>query len=217
MSFEKKLKEETKKKLAQLARMSNYPWWEWDVVNNIVRYNPLKVTQLGYELKEFENVGYEAFTSLIHPDDYGRTMNSMMLLLNGTSNLYTIDYRIKRKDGHYSWYMDRGYALERDDKGSPTIVRGLVIDLGSSLSDDAAKDIVFQTIRRHFGKNDSESMITICAVCKRIRLDNEEWIILNDEIDELLHGHISHGVCPDCIRKLYGDDFTEEYLKELDP
>lgn len=190
---------------------SNYPWWEWNVQENKVSFNPVKVTQIGYDIRDFEDVGYEAFTDLLHSEDYDRTMRAMMELLTGKSNLYTIDYRIKRKDGNYSWYMDRGYAVERDDAGKPKIIRGLVIDLGSSL-EEKVKQIVYETVRRQFS---NDAIITICAVCKKVKMDNKEWVLLKDNIDELLAGNVSHGICPNCIKTLYRDDFTKEELEDL--
>ena len=49
-------------------------------------------------------------------------------------------------------------------------------------------------------------IITICSACKKIRTGKESW----DQIETYVRAHseaeFSHGLCPDCIRRLYPDD-----------
>lgn len=53
-------------------------------------------------------------------------------------------------------------------------------------------------------------IIPICASCKKIRDDEGYW----NAVDSYLHLHteaeFSHGLCPDCSRKLYPELFPEE-------
>jgi PAS domain-containing protein len=50
-----------------------------------------------------------------------------------------------------------------------------------------------------------KAIIPICMHCKRIRNEASYW----DEVDRYFHDHIgvdfSHGVCPECLQKIYGD------------
>jgi hypothetical protein len=49
-----------------------------------------------------------------------------------------------------------------------------------------------------------EGFMVICAACKKAHLD-EQWI----PIDQVIHDHselqLSHGICPECAQRLYGD------------
>jgi PAS domain-containing protein len=56
-------------KLNSILQRSDIPWWEWNIRDNIVTFNDLKVTMLGYKIEDFKNAPYQAFTSLIHPED----------------------------------------------------------------------------------------------------------------------------------------------------
>lgn len=46
-------------------------------------------------------------------------------------------------------------------------------------------------------------MLPICASCKKIRNDNGYW----QQIESYIRAHadveFSHGICPDCVAKLY--------------
>lgn len=49
-------------------------------------------------------------------------------------------------------------------------------------------------------------IIPICAHCKKVRTNADEW----QQIEKYVHEHsaaeFSHGICPDCLRKFYADD-----------
>lgn len=56
-----------------------------------------------------------------------------------------------------------------------------------------------------------EGIIPICMYCKKIRDDKESWQQLEGYITEHSEAHFSHGICPECSRKV-----TSESLKELE-
>ena len=50
-----------------------------------------------------------------------------------------------------------------------------------------------------------EGMLPICASCKKIRDDKNEWQRLETYISKHSEATFTHGICPDCERKLYPD------------
>jgi len=54
--------------------------------------------------------------------------------------------------------------------------------------------------------------LPICASCKRIRDYQGSWTLLEKYISEHSEAEFSHGLCPDCTKKLFPDLFqkTEE-------
>lgn len=54
-----------------------------------------------------------------------------------------------------------------------------------------------------------KGIIPICASCKKIRKDSGAWEQLEKYISEKSEAQFSHGVCPDCMRKLYPDYIDE--------
>ena len=57
-----------------------------------------------------------------------------------------------------------------------------------------------------------QGILPICASCKKIRDDKGYW----SQVDTYIHEHsgteFSHGICPDCAKKLY-----PEFVKEEEP
>jgi PAS domain S-box-containing protein len=52
-------------------------------------------------------------------------------------------------------------------------------------------------------------LIPICASCKKIRNDQGYWEQIEVYVRDHSEAEFSHGICPDCARKLYPDFFTE--------
>ncbi|MDP8229067.1 MAG: hypothetical protein P9M15_06410, partial [Candidatus Electryoneaceae bacterium] len=46
-------------------------------------------------------------------------------------------------------------------------------------------------------------LIPICANCKKIRTDGDYWVQVEEYIEAHSGAAFSHGICPDCIKKLY--------------
>lgn len=53
-------------------------------------------------------------------------------------------------------------------------------------------------------------LLPICASCKKIRDDKGYWNQLETYIQNNSDAEITHGICPDCMKKLYGDFLEEE-------
>ena len=56
-------------------------------------------------------------------------------------------------------------------------------------------------------------LLPICASCKKIRNDDGAWEIIESYLREHAKVEFSHGICPDCIRKLY-PEYADKILKE---
>lgn len=51
-----------------------------------------------------------------------------------------------------------------------------------------------------------ESILPMCANCKKTRDENGQWKTVEEYIEESLSGtQVSHGSCPACTQELYGD------------
>jgi hypothetical protein len=55
-----------------------------------------------------------------------------------------------------------------------------------------------------------EGILPICAACKRIRDDTGNWNTVESYISKEAGVDFSHGICPECARRLYPDYFKEK-------
>ncbi|MDD4184295.1 MAG: sensor domain-containing diguanylate cyclase [Candidatus Izemoplasmatales bacterium] len=127
---EELLKEKALEDELAFSWAGNLGRWYWDVKTDKVRFNPLKVTAIGYDMSELpEDIGFRFFTEKLHPDDYEPTMQAMRDHLEGRSDVYEVEYRIKSKSGAYRYYYDRGVITRRDNAGKPLFLAGIVFDV----------------------------------------------------------------------------------------
>lgn len=141
-------------RIKQLERLNNellkendddlsYAWtgslgkWYLDFSSGYAVFNVQKVLSLGYSMDEVPHpTPYTFFTNLIHPDDYDKTMKSMLDNMHNVSPVYEIEYRIRSKDGTYKWFYDRGRVTQRDEEGHATFAAGIVFDITDKKEDE---------------------------------------------------------------------------------
>lgn len=115
---------------AQFEWSGNLGKWQWNVRENKVQFNAKKVQALGYQLQDIQGeIGFEFFTSKIHPDDYEMVMQNMRDHLYGVSGAYECEYRIQCRDGEWKWFYDRGIIIKRDTENRPLELVGIVFDI----------------------------------------------------------------------------------------
>lgn len=57
-------------------------------------------------------------------------------------------------------------------------------------------------------------ILQICPRCRQIQDGQGGWVPLDHYVARRSHASLSHGLCPDCIQRLYPED-AEEVLREL--
>ena len=57
-------------------------------------------------------------------------------------------------------------------------------------------------------------LLPICASCKKIRNSEGYWNEIEHYIEKHSDAQFSHGICEDCMKKLYGDE--EWYQNMID-
>lgn len=58
--------------------------------------------------------------------------------------------------------------------------------------------------------NSLGGLLPICMNCKNIRDERGVWVRIEDYISDRSEAEFTHGICPDCMRKLYPKYFSHE-------
>ena len=132
LTLEKALQQKEHQLSINLKWAGNLGQWKWLYAENKVFFNELKARTIGYEVEDIGQIGFEFFTSKLHPDDYDRVMDNMRQHLVGKTDAYEVEYRIKHRDGYYLWYYDRGVITKRDNVGTPLELQGIVFNITES-------------------------------------------------------------------------------------
>jgi diguanylate cyclase (GGDEF)-like protein/PAS domain S-box-containing protein len=113
-AIERKAAEEalrsSEERYALATRGANDGIWDWDIVEGRIYYSSRWKSILGYEEHEIP-AEPEQWFSLAHPDDLYELKAKIKAHIDGGSNYFEHEYRMKHKDGAYLWMHSRGIAV----------------------------------------------------------------------------------------------------------
>ena len=118
---------ESEERYSLIANGANDGLWDWDLKTNKVYLSPRWKALLGYSDDELPNE-YGIRDKLLHPDDRERSEEILRKYFQGEINEYINEIRLRHKDGHYIWVLERGVAL-RDEKGNIIRLAGSITDI----------------------------------------------------------------------------------------
>lgn len=101
--------------------------WDWDLRTDEIYLSPRWKEMLGYSDSELANHVSTA-QSLIHADDLDRVIRTHTAYVEGRLESYSIEFRMRHRDGGYRWVHSRG-AVIRDEQGQPTRFAGSHTDI----------------------------------------------------------------------------------------
>jgi diguanylate cyclase (GGDEF)-like protein/PAS domain S-box-containing protein len=120
------LESEFRWKLA--VRASGGGIWDWDVSARKLYISDLWKTTLGYGLDELSDSPDE-WEDRLHPDDHDAALAALNACMEGSSEFYLRENRVRCKDGSYKWLLERGQVVSRDAYGAPLRMIGIDADI----------------------------------------------------------------------------------------
>lgn len=106
--------------------------WDWDMQNNTYYFSPRWKEMLGYSDDELDN-NLTTWRSLMHPDDIEQANNEIKRNLEGQTNVYENKHRLRHKDGHWVWILDRGLT-QFNENGQAIRMIGTHTDLSTEIN-----------------------------------------------------------------------------------
>ena len=102
--------------------------WDWNVTTGKVWYSDRWYTMFGYEPGEVEP-HINTCMGLTHPDDLKQALALLTDHLEGRTETFTSERRMRVKSGAYTWVLSRGRVASRDAQGAPLRMIGTYIDI----------------------------------------------------------------------------------------
>lgn len=103
--------------------------WEWNVATGDVVFNEQWARIVGHTLDELQPLSIDTWTRLAHPDDLARSGERLQAHFRGDTAAYECEARMRHKDGHWVWVLDRGRLVSRTAAGEPRWMAGTHQDI----------------------------------------------------------------------------------------
>lgn len=102
--------------------------WDWNVRTGEVYYSPRWIEMLGYRPEEVDG-HYQFWVSHVHPDDLPAALAELRRHLDGETESFALEFRMRGADGDWLWILGRGKVVERDAAGNALRAVGTHSDL----------------------------------------------------------------------------------------
>ncbi len=119
--------------LASEARLSLAIWggsfglWEMDVAAQRTRWLSDWCEREDLDPCEADHVN--AWDSHIHPDDLPDAAAAFTHMVQGATDSFESEYRVRTRSGAWTWVLERSRAIARDSSGQPSKVSGICINI----------------------------------------------------------------------------------------
>lgn len=103
--------------------------WMWNVQTGETHFNERWAGILGYQLSELEPVSIETWVAMVHPADLAESEKQLQRHFSGEVDFYECEARMRHKDGHWIWVIDRGRVATWTPDGKPLEMFGTHLEI----------------------------------------------------------------------------------------
>jgi PAS domain S-box-containing protein len=186
-------------KAQQIARMGS---WEWDVKSDKIYWSD-EMYRI-YGLENGTEPSNKLVKELIYPEDQDIFIKAIDDLYQKTPPEF-IEYRIIKPRGEIA-YVQSTAEVQFDEDGNPARLIGTLQDITERKKAEELREKLIADLQKAAKEIKTLSgFIPICASCKKIRDDKGYWEQIETYIMEHSDAEFSHGLCPECSKKLYPD------------
>jgi signal transduction histidine kinase len=103
-------------------------YWDWDIPNQTQTYNARFVAILNHLPGKVDGT-LEWRQEHIHPDDLETVHRNLETHLNGKTERYASEHRMRRAPDDWIWVLDRGKVIEWNEDKTPLRMVGTLLDI----------------------------------------------------------------------------------------
>lgn len=121
----------------------------WDVDKRAGRLytSPTWKRMLGYEPDDVSVDGGDAWLQLMHPDDRDNFLAVNGAHERGETEWLEAEFRLRHKNGHWVWILDRGKTIARDEEGRPLRIIGTHTDISRNKAAEREIQLLEERVR----------------------------------------------------------------------
>ena len=136
-------------RLQDVIEGSGLGTWQWNVTAGELICNETWARNIGHTLDELRPLTSMTWPDRVHPEDRDRHRRAVIAQLRGETDYYELECRVRHRDGHWVWMLDRGRVVARDQSGRALIMSGTQTDITQrKRAEQELKDLM-RELERH--------------------------------------------------------------------
>ncbi|MEP7296262.1 MAG: transporter substrate-binding domain-containing protein [Burkholderiales bacterium] len=110
--------------------------WDANLVDGTSAYSKRWKEILGFSESEI-GTSSDEWSKRVHPDDLDRALRDNQACVDGRADTVFSEFRMRAKDGHWVWILDRGKVVHRSASGKATRMIGTHADISRRKASEA--------------------------------------------------------------------------------
>ncbi len=116
-------------RLATLLEATNAGVLEWDLKTDQLVLNERGAAMIGYTVAELSPVTMASWMARTHPQDAEIATQAMLRHIQGLTDSFTGEYRVRHKAGHWVWMLAHARVTQHNSAGRPLQLAGAHLDI----------------------------------------------------------------------------------------
>ncbi|RKX77150.1 MAG: hypothetical protein DRP87_09950 [Spirochaetes bacterium] len=163
----------------------------------------------GYRPEDLVMNAEKSYTDLIHPDDRKMIWEQVQKAIE-EHRPFQFQYRIRTADGEEKWVWEQGTGVFSSE-GELLRLEGFITDITARILAEHERERLIEELQKALENvKRLRGLLPICASCKKIRDDEGYWHSVEAYMEDHSEAQFTHGICPDCMKKLYPGYEPEE-------
>lgn len=120
---------QSEQRLQLALEAANVGIWDWNIQTGAIYCNSRYFTMLGYGHTELPHT-LEIWKDLLHPEERDSVKQQIQNCIEKDGpGEWSMEVRVRAKDGHYKWVLGRGKIVEYSSDGTPIRAAGTRLDI----------------------------------------------------------------------------------------
>ena len=135
-----------RQQLVNIVEGTNVATWVWHVRTGVLLLDERWAVMMGYDFATLGLQNMSDWRVRIHPDEALAVEAAMTQHLRGETRYFEYEHRIRHRDGHWVWVLDRGKVSSWTPEGKPEVMSGTQMDI----TDKQATQLALRTSEENF-------------------------------------------------------------------
>lgn len=170
--------EQVKQRLELVIESSGVGVWDWNPQTDEVVFDKQWAAMLGLRPDELSQTLAD-WSERVHPDDLQGCFDDIEAHIKGETAFYQNTHRMRHKEGHWVYILDRGTVVERDEHGLPIRFTGTHTDVTAYVESEQrakealqARELFFAQIS-HEIRTPVHAMLAAASLIDRRHMDQK--------------------------------------------